>query len=129
MSFGAKTLARANCLFRFWCVALLTGLLSLAASRGEADAPKRNRDHQRAERRDEMDLAIAANHRGMVLFENRRYTEALTAFGRAIRLAPKEPTFCANRAVAWLMKGNMREALQDCTKAIRVSPRMAELYL
>ena len=55
--------------------------------------------------------------KGQILMENRRWNEALAAYGRAVNLAPSEPLILGGYGRALLAAGKPKQAIQAMEKA------------
>lgn len=55
--------------------------------------------------------------KGQILMENRRWTEALAAYGKAVRLEPGEPLILGSHGRALLAAGHPKDALASMEKA------------
>lgn len=73
--------------------------------------------------------AAGYSRRGAVLLSNRRVTEALADFDRAVAMAPTEGHYLHQRAMARLADRQMLPALADLDRAITLAPADAEARL
>jgi len=64
--------------------------------------------------------ASAYNNRALILKKMGEYEKSATDFGVAIKLAPKNAKYYANRGDAWRRTGNLERALQDQDRAIEL---------
>ncbi len=64
--------------------------------------------------------ASAYNNRALILKTMGEYEKAAADFGVAIKLAPKNAKYYANRGDAWRRTGNLERALQDQDRAIEL---------
>lgn len=64
--------------------------------------------------------ASAYNNRALILKTMGEYEKAAADFGVAIKLAPKNPKYHANRGDAWRRTGNLERALKDQDRAIEL---------
>jgi tetratricopeptide (TPR) repeat protein len=67
--------------------------------------------------------------RGMALYRDGRYEEALEAFDDAVLRRQDDPAAYNNRAVARVRMGQLVGAVGDYTRAIQLSPMDPELFL
>ncbi|MFH1342575.1 MAG: caspase family protein [Pseudomonadota bacterium] len=64
--------------------------------------------------------ASAYNNRALIFKSMGEYEKSAADFSVAIRLAPKNPKYYANRGDAWRLTGNLERALQDQNRAIEL---------
>ena len=64
--------------------------------------------------------ASAYNNRALILKRMGEYEKSAADFGVAIKLAPKNAKYYANRGDAWRRTGNLERALQDQDRAIEL---------
>ena len=64
--------------------------------------------------------ASAYNNRALILKAMGEYEKSAADFSVAIKLAPKNPKYYANRGDAWRLTGNLERALQDQDRAIEL---------
>lgn len=69
------------------------------------------------------------NARGMRLYEQERYEEAVQAFERALDLAPGTALYHCNLGVVYAEMGRDEEALEEYETAIRLAPNDPAAYL
>ena len=68
-------------------------------------------------------------NRGILLTSARRYRAALDDFNHALKLKPGVPEAFANRGNVYLMKGQLKSAIADYTRAIEGhSPKLFAVY-
>lgn len=72
--------------------------------------------------------AAAASDRGMALFRERRYAEALVAFQEAAALAPNSVVDVSNAGYMYYKLGKYEEAVQWLQRAIVIDPKRAITY-
>jgi tetratricopeptide (TPR) repeat protein len=78
------------------------------------------------------DAAAEANARyqqGNQLYQQRRFTEAIAAYGAAIALRPDHAYAYLGRANAYLAAGSLVEARRDAEAAVRLAPQVASPLL
>ncbi len=76
-------------------------------------------------------LPIHSPHRkdqGNEFYKKGDYRAAIDAYSLAIAEAPDEPSFYGNRAAAHMMILAYESAIEDCDKAIALSPGMVKAY-
>ena len=64
--------------------------------------------------------ASAYNNRALIWKSMGEYEKSAADFSVAIKLAPKNPKYYANRGDAWRLTGNLERALQDQNRAIEL---------
>jgi predicted O-linked N-acetylglucosamine transferase (SPINDLY family) len=74
------------------------------------------------------DAAISAYMQGCQFAAENRLDEALTAFGRAIAIAPHFAESLSNRGAVLLAKRNYQAALQSFNAALAINPKLAEAW-
>lgn len=60
--------------------------------------------------------------------KSRMYQQAMDDIDRAIRMAPTEPLYHAERAVIFYRIGEFEEAIKSCQNAIKLAPQYADAY-
>lgn len=65
---------------------------------------------------------------GNEFYKKGDYRAAIDAYSLAIAEAPEEPSFYGNRAAANMMILAYESAIEDCDKAIALSPGMVKAY-
>ena len=60
------------------------------------------------------------NNRALILKSMGEYEKSAADFSVAIKLAPKNPKYYANRGDSWRLTGNLERALQDQDRAIEL---------
>lgn len=65
---------------------------------------------------------------GNEFYKQKNYRAAIDAYSLAIAEAPDEPSFYGNRAAAHMMILAYESAIEDCEKAIALSPGMVKAY-
>jgi tetratricopeptide (TPR) repeat protein len=68
---------------------------------------------------------VAWNGRGYILWQKRRYAEALRDFDEAVRLDPDDGTYYANRAMVLFETRQYQRALADYEAALKLDPKLA----
>lgn len=74
-------------------------------------------------------LVSRARARGNDLFKSERYTEACSAYGEGLRLAPSNAILYCNRAACWYYRGLWERSLDDCNQALRIQPNYTKALL
>jgi tetratricopeptide (TPR) repeat protein len=74
-------------------------------------------------------IAVAYNNRGNYLKNEKRNTEALKDFNKAIELTPDFAVTYVNRGNLYLNEKRTAEALKDYNKAIELKPELAGTYI
>lgn len=65
---------------------------------------------------------------GNQLMKEEKYSEALTAYNRAISIDATNPVFYCNRAAAYSRLGDYQKAAEDCKMALRYDPNYSKAY-
>lgn len=78
-----------------------------------------------AERKSE---AENVKNEGNLLMKEEKYSEALTAYNRAIQLDATNPVFYCNRAAAYSRINDFQKAAEDCQMALRYDPKYSKAY-
>src|SRR5205823_3906053 len=89
------------------------------AALGQAEASLRDYDHAL---RLDPHLALAALNRGVLLFRERRYPEAIADFRRALAGGVRPAPAYYNLALAHLALGDRAAARADLDRALRLEP-------
>jgi tetratricopeptide (TPR) repeat protein len=66
--------------------------------------------------------ANAYNLRGLSLYQDGKYEQALLEYNKAIEIQPKDYAYYFNRARTYLEMGEFNKAIADYTKVIELSP-------
>ena len=64
--------------------------------------------------------------KGQILYELKRFDEALAAFNKGVEINPDDPLNYYNRACIYSLKGDKANALADLKKAIGMNPSMKQ---
>ncbi|MCW8140560.1 MAG: tetratricopeptide repeat protein, partial [Planctomycetota bacterium] len=70
----------------------------------------------------------AATTLGLLRFKRGEHAAAVEAYGLASRLRPDDAMHLVNRAVNLLELGRLEQALDDCERALALSPRLASAW-
>lgn len=72
--------------------------------------------------------AETVKNEGNQLMKEEKYTEALTAYNRAICLDATNPVFYCNRAAAYSRLNDYQKAADDCKMALRYDSNYSKAY-
>ncbi len=65
---------------------------------------------------------------GVKLYKAGKYKDAVAAFNRAIKAAPKSDEAYNNRGLAYFKLGQNDNALKDYDEALKLNPKMTDAY-
>lgn len=75
-----------------------------------------------------LEATIAYNERGISLYNQKKYTEALTQYDKAIELKPDYEAAYNNRGLVWEKMGELDKAIEQYNKALELKPNYATAY-
>lgn len=73
--------------------------------------------------------AEIAKEKGNQAFKEKQWQKAISYYTEAIKLDETNPTYCSNRAAAYLELGSFVQAEADCTNAINLDKKNVKAYL
>jgi tetratricopeptide (TPR) repeat protein len=68
------------------------------------------------------DYAAAWNNLGTLDHARAKYKAAISSYGKAIKIDPKDAVYHKNLGAAWLARGDVGKALEAWTEALRLDP-------
>src|SRR5436305_480587 len=66
---------------------------------------------------------------GNTYFKQKNYTKAIEEYSKAISADPRNATYLANRAAAFMSAGKYQNALEDCINSDRLQPGVEKTLL
>src|SRR5687767_11300859 len=69
-----------------------------------------------------------AFNQGVKLYKAAKYKDAVAAFNRALKAAPKSDEIYNNRGLAYFKMGQHESAIKDYDEALKLNPKMTEAY-
>lgn len=73
--------------------------------------------------------AVQWYEKGRSYYSAKDYSNAINAYGEAIRQNPRLLLAFLERGICYLSKGDYDRAINDCTKAIEIDPMMEKAYI
>lgn len=70
----------------------------------------------------------AYTYRAIELCQKREFDLGMLALKKALALDPSNPVVLTNRGVVWFLKGQVKKALGDFSRALRRDPELAGAY-
>jgi len=63
-------------------------------------------------------------------YKEGKYLDAVALYSKAIEVdGNKNPAYFGNRAAAWVMLNNHKQAIEDCAQAVKIQPDFVKAYL
>uniref|UniRef100_A0A1I8IHC9 J domain-containing protein n=2 Tax=Macrostomum lignano TaxID=282301 RepID=A0A1I8IHC9_9PLAT len=88
-----------------------------------------SRQSQMSDPDGDTDLAEKVKAEGNALFAQKKYTDAIRCYDRAIELSSRVASYYGNRAAAYIMLSRYHDALKDCRTSVSIDSNFLKGYL